>query len=68
MALKRLANYLEFLRKGYYRRGNQVKDLKKKNFKDKFNIKGYCLSFIVIIINLNVCKIQYCCKNPFKIF
>ena len=30
MALKCLANYLEFLRKGYYRRGNQVKDLKKK--------------------------------------
>ena len=29
MALKRLANYLEFLRKGYYRHGNQVKDLKK---------------------------------------
>ena len=67
MAVKRLANYLEFLRKGYYRRRNQVKDFFKKYFKGKCNIKGYCLSYYYVI-NLNVCKIQCCCKNPFKIF
>ena len=49
MALKRLANYLEFLRKGYYRRGNQVKDLKKKILKINLISKAIVYHLLLLL-------------------